>query len=80
MAARTQTTAADVTPVTAPPRGYTIVKAYVREKRLGGQEMFVPLEHPPGNAQADFGEALVVIAGVACKAHYLVLDLPHSDD
>ena len=60
--------------------GYTIVKAYVREKRLGGQEMFVPLVHPPGNAQADFGEALVVIAGVACKAHYLVLDLPHSDD
>ena len=60
--------------------GYTIVKAYVREKRLGGQEMFVPLAHPPGNAQADFGEALVVIADVACKAHYLVLDLPHSDD
>ena len=40
----------------------------------------MPLAHPPGNAQADFGEALVVIAGVACKAHYLVLDLPHSDD
>ena len=28
----------------------------------------------------DFGEALVVIAGVECKAHYLVVDLPHSDD
>ena len=25
--------------------GYTIVKAYVREKTLGGQEMFVPLAH-----------------------------------
>ena len=60
--------------------GDTIVKAYVREKRLGGQEMFVPLAHPPGDAQADFGEALVVIAGVECKAHYLVVDLPHSDD
>ena len=36
--------------------------------------------HPPGDAQADFGEALVVIAGVECKAHYLVVDLPHSDD
>ena len=58
----------------------TIVKAYVREQRLGGQEMFVPLAHPPGDAQADFGEALVVIAGVECKAHYLVVDLPHSDD
>ena len=26
------------------------------------------------------GEALVVIDGVECKAHYLVVDLPHSDD
>ena len=56
------------------------MKAYVRAQRLGGQEMFVPLAHPPGDAQADFGEALVVIAGVACKAHDLVVDLPHSDD
>ena len=39
--------------------GYTIVKDYVRDKKLGGQEMFVPLVHPPGDAQADFGEALV---------------------
>lgn len=60
--------------------GYTIVKAYVRAQRLGGQEMFVPLAHPPGDAQVDFGEALVVIAGVERKAHYLVVDLPHSDD
>jgi transposase len=34
----------------------------------------------PGEAQADFGEALVVIAGVEQKAHYLAMDLPHSDD
>ena len=40
----------------------------------------MPLAHPPGDAQADFGEALVVIAGVEQKAHYLVVDLPHSDD
>jgi hypothetical protein len=26
--------------------------------------MFIPLTHAPGEAQADFGEALVVIAGV----------------
>ena len=60
--------------------GYTIVKAYVREQKLGGQEMFVPLAHPPGDAQADVGEALVVIDGVERKAHDLVVDLPHSDD
>jgi transposase len=62
------------------PGGYTIVKDYVRLKRLGQREMFVPLEHPPGNAQADFGEAQVVIAGAECKAHYFVMDLPQSDD
>ena len=40
----------------------------------------MPLAHPPGEAQADFGEALVVMAGVERKAHYLAMDLPHSDD
>jgi transposase len=44
--------------------GYTIVKDYVRSATLRGQEMFVPLTHAPGEAQADFGEAVVVIAGV----------------
>ena len=60
--------------------GYTIVKDYVRQSRIGGQEMFVPLSHAPGEAQADFGEAVVVIAGVECKAHFMAFDLPHSDD
>ena len=59
--------------------GYTIVKDYVREHRRQTREMFVPLSHPPGQAQCDFGEALVVIAGVERKAHCFVLDLPHSD-
>jgi transposase len=60
--------------------GYTIVKDYVRSAELRSREMFVPLTHAPGEAQADFGEALVVIAGVEQKAHYLAMDLPHSDD
>jgi hypothetical protein len=42
--------------------------------------MFVPLTHAPGEAQADFGEAWVVMAGVKLKAHFLAMDLPHSDD
>ena len=58
---------------------YTIVKDYVRERRRRTQEMFVPLSHAPGHAQCDFGEARVIIGGVERKAHYLVLDLPHSD-
>lgn len=60
--------------------GYTIVKDYVREARQRQQEMFVPLAHPPGDAQADFGEALAVIDGKQLKAHFLCIDLPHSDD
>jgi transposase len=60
--------------------GYTIVKDYVRQLKISAREMFVPLSHAPGEAQADFGEALVVVAGVECEAHYLVFDLPHSDD
>ena len=57
----------------------TILKDYVRERRRRTQEMFVPLSHAPGHAQCDFGEARVIIGGVERKAHYLVLDLPHSD-
>jgi len=59
--------------------GYTIVKDYLREHQRRSREMFVPLHHAPGHAQADFGEALVVIGGVEQKAHCFVLDLPHSD-
>jgi transposase len=60
--------------------GYTVVKDYVRQARLRHKEVFVPLAHPPGDAQADFGEALVVIGGVEQKGHFLCMDLPHSDD
>ena len=59
--------------------GYTTVKDYVREHRRQTRELFVPLSHPPGHTQCDFGEALVVIGGVQQKAHCFVPDLPHSD-
>ena len=51
----------------------------MRKHKLSTREMFVPLVHPPGHGQADFGEAQVIIDGVLRKAHYLVVDLPHSD-
>jgi hypothetical protein len=47
------------------PGGYTIVKDYVRAATLRGREMFIPLTHTPGTAQADFGDALVIVAGGA---------------
>jgi transposase len=59
--------------------GYTIVKDYVRERRARAREVFVPLAHPPGHAQADFGEAVAVIGGVEQTVHFFCLDLPHSD-
>ncbi|GEM_PF-1678788 len=35
--------------------GYAIVKDYVRARRQSTREAFVPLHHPPGHAQVDFG-------------------------
>ena len=41
--------------------GYTTVKNYVREHGRRSREMFVLLAHALGHAQADFGEAMVVL-------------------
>lgn len=59
--------------------GITIVKDYVAGWQQRSREVFVPLVHPPGHAQADFGEALAVIGGVERKIHFFAFDLPHSD-
>jgi transposase len=59
--------------------GYTVVKDVVREHERRTRELFVPLTHPPGDAQVDFGEAVVVVGGVQQKGHFLAMDLPHSD-
>jgi transposase len=59
--------------------GYTVVKDYVRRAKARGRETFVPLAHPPGHAQVDFGEAVAVIGGVRQKIHFFCMDLPQSD-
>jgi transposase len=59
--------------------GITIVRDYVAGWCQRAQEMFVPLVHPPGHAQVDFGEALGIIGGVERKIHFFAFDLPHSD-
>lgn len=59
--------------------GITIVTDHVREKKRRSREVFVPLSHPPGHAQVDFGEAVGVIGGVKCKLHYFAMSMPHSD-
>ena len=59
--------------------GYTIVKDYVRARRQSTREAFVPLHHPPGHAQVDFGEAVVEIRGRRKKVAFFCLILPHSN-
>jgi len=59
--------------------GITIVKDYICGAQQRQREMFVPLAHPAGHAQADFGEALAIIGGVERKIHFLAMSLPHSD-
>ncbi len=59
--------------------GYTVVKAVVREVEHKSREVFVPLAHPPGEAQFDFGYALARIAGRLRKVAFMVMVLPYSD-
>src|SRR3954471_17239660 len=59
--------------------GLTIVKEAVRARRLTTAEVFVPLAHPPGEAQADFGHAEVILDGQPTKVAVFVMTLPYSD-
>lgn len=65
---------------------YSTVRDYVRVRRAqidvdAGRrvEVFVPQEHPPGaEAEVDFGEVWVMLAGVKTKCHMFVFWLAHS--
>jgi transposase len=59
--------------------GYTAVKKAVRDLERVHREVFVPLIHRPGEAQVDFGYALVNVAGRLRKVAFFVMALPHSD-
>jgi len=59
--------------------GITIVKEAVRDWKHGQAEVFVPLSHRPGTAQADFGEVTVILNGETIKAAFFVITLPYSD-
>src|SRR5215510_12205025 len=59
--------------------GYTAVKEAVRDLKRTRREVFVPLSHPPGEAQVDFGYALANVAGRLRKVAFFVMALPHSD-
>jgi transposase len=55
------------------------VRDYVRRTKTRRREVFVPLAHPPGHAQIDFGEAVGIIGGQRLKLHVFCCHLPHSD-
>ena len=57
---------------------YTIVKDAVRAWKQSHQEVFLPLSHPAGEAQVDFGEATIRLAGQETKVALFVMTLPYS--
>jgi len=65
---------------------YSTVRDYVRARRaeidvVAGRrvEVFVPQEHGPGaEAEVDFGEVWVILAGVKTKCHMFTFRLSHS--
>jgi transposase len=59
--------------------GYTVVKELVAEIKMMKREVFVPLSHRPGEAQVDFGHALVNDNGCLKKCPFFVMSLPYSD-
>ncbi len=58
------------------------IRAYVskRKKEIDlTVEGYLPLEHPPGEAQIDFGAAQFIEKGVLYDGHYLNLSFPYSN-
>ena len=55
-----------------------MVKDAVRSWKQSHQEVFLPLSHPPGEAQVDFGEATIQLNGVQSKVALFVMTLPYS--
>ena len=61
---------------------YRTVANYVRKvkKEMYKEEQgYLPLEHPRGEAQADFGQAIFYERGKLIKGHYLNLSFPYSN-
>ena len=59
--------------------GYTIVKDAVRELKKVCREVFMPLSQRPGEAQVDFGYAVVNFDGILKKVCFFVMSMVHSD-
>ncbi len=64
--------------------GYTgkisVVRDAIRRWKQATAEVFMPLSHPPGEAQFDFGEAKAIYRGREIKVMFCVMSLPYSDE
>lgn len=58
---------------------YTMVRECVNGITKRTKEVYMPLSHRPGEAQVDFGHALVKVAGKLGKYPFFVMSLPYSD-
>jgi transposase len=59
--------------------GITIVRDAIRRWKRRTAEVFMPLSHPPGEAQFDFGEAWAIYRNREIKVMFCVMSLPYSD-
>ena len=60
------------------PGGESSIRQYVRERRPRWQEVMIPLDHDPGEAQADWGEGYFYLNNQLTKAHFLFLRMCYS--
>ena len=59
--------------------GISVVRDEIRRYNQRTAEVFMPLSHPPGEAQFDFSQATAIYRGREIKVHFFVTSLPHSD-
>ncbi len=59
--------------------GITVVRDEIRRWKRQSTEVFMPLSHPPSEAQFDFGEAKAIYRGREIKVMFCVMSLPYSD-
>ena len=59
--------------------GITVVRDEIRLYKQRSAEVFMPLSHPPGRAQFDFGQAMAIYCGRPIKVMFCVMSLPYSD-
>jgi hypothetical protein len=53
--------------------------ADIRKELQVNTDGFLPLEHPPGEAQADFGEARFIENGITYDGYYFNISYPYSN-